>query len=105
MLETQGCSLDGNVYEAARWVSSTSRASSDFAESFGDKVSWLVTLTSGVAILGVCLLLALIEYANLRGETLASLESQTQLVAMNSSAPLAFSDRYSAEEALAAFRA
>jgi signal transduction histidine kinase/ActR/RegA family two-component response regulator len=74
-------------------------------ESFGDKVSWLVTLTSGVAILGVCMLLALIEYANLRGETLASLESQTQLVAMNSSAPLAFSDRYSAEEALAAFRA
>jgi signal transduction histidine kinase/ActR/RegA family two-component response regulator len=74
-------------------------------ESFGDKVSWLVTLTSGVAILGVCLLLALIEYANLRGETLASLESQTMLVAMNSGAPLAFSDRYSAAEALQAFRA
>jgi signal transduction histidine kinase/ActR/RegA family two-component response regulator len=74
-------------------------------ESFGDKVSWLVTLTSGVAILGVCLLLALIEYANLRRETLASLESQTQLVAMNSGAPLAFSDRYSAAEALEAFRA
>ena len=74
-------------------------------ESFGDKVSWLVTLTSGVAILGVCLLLALIEYANLRGETLASLESQTQLVAMNSGAPLAFSDRYAAAEALDAFRA
>ena len=74
-------------------------------ESFGDKVSWLVTLTSGVAILGVCLLLALIEYANLRRETLAGLESQTLLVAMNSSAPLAFADRYSAAEALEAFRA
>jgi signal transduction histidine kinase/ActR/RegA family two-component response regulator len=74
-------------------------------ESFGDKVSWLVTLTSGVAILGVCLLLALIEYANLRRETLASLESQTQLVAMNSGAPLAFADRYAAAEALGAFRA
>src|SRR5207342_882274 len=73
--------------------------------SFGDKVSWLVTLTSGVAILGVCLLLALIEYANLRRETLASLESQTMLVAMNSGAPLAFADRYSAAEALEAFRA
>jgi signal transduction histidine kinase/ActR/RegA family two-component response regulator len=73
--------------------------------SFGDKVSWLVTLTSGVAILGVCLLLALIEYANLRRETLASLEAQTMLVAMNSSAPLAFADRYSAAEALEAFRA
>ena len=73
--------------------------------SFGDKVSWLVTLTSGVAILGVCLLLALIDYANLRRETLASLESQTMLVAMNSGAPLAFADRYSAAEALEAFRA
>ena len=74
-------------------------------ESFGDKVSWLVTLTSGVAILGVCMLLALIEYANLRRETLASLEAQTVLVAMNSGAPLAFADRYSAAEALEAFRA
>jgi signal transduction histidine kinase len=73
--------------------------------SFGDKVSWLVTLTSGVAILGVCFLLAIIEYANLRRETVASLESQTMLVAMNSSAPLAFADRYSAAEALDAFRA
>jgi signal transduction histidine kinase/ActR/RegA family two-component response regulator len=74
-------------------------------ESFGDKVSWLVTLTSGVAILGVCLLLAVIEYATLRHETLASLESQTQLVTMNSGAPLAFADRYAAAEALDAFRA
>ena len=41
-----------------RWI--------DRLGSFGDKVSWLLTLTSGVAILGVCLLLALIEYANLR---------------------------------------
>ena len=73
--------------------------------SFGDTLSWLVTLTSGVAILAVCFLLAVIEYANLRRETLASLESQTMLVAMNSSAPLAFSDRYSAAEALDAFRA
>jgi len=77
----------------------------DHLGSFGDKVSWLVTLTSGVAILGVCLLLALIEYTNLRRETLAGLESQTMLVAMNSSAPLAFADRYSAAEALEAFRA
>ena len=73
--------------------------------SFGDKVSWLVTLTSGVAILAVCLLLAVIEYANLRRETLASLQAQTQLVAMNSGAPLAFADRYSAAEALDAYRA
>ena len=73
--------------------------------SFGDKVSWLVTLTSGVAIFAVCFLLAVIEYRNLRRETLASLEAQTMLVAMNSGAPLAFADRYSAAEALDAFRA
>lgn len=74
-------------------------------QSFGDKVTWLLTLTSGVAILGVGFLLAVIEYTNLRRETLASLEAQTQLVAMNSAAPLAFADRYSAAEALDAFRA
>ncbi len=73
--------------------------------SFGDKVTWLVTLTSGVAILAVCFILAIFEYANLRRETLASLEAQTMLVAMNSSAPLAFSDRVSASEALEAFGA
>jgi signal transduction histidine kinase/ActR/RegA family two-component response regulator len=73
--------------------------------SFGDKVTWLVTLTSGVATLTVSLTLALVDYSNQWRETLDGLQSQTMIVAMNSGAPLAFADRYSANEALAAFSA
>jgi signal transduction histidine kinase len=73
--------------------------------SFGDKVTWLLTLTSAVAIALVCFALAVVDYANLRRETLASLEGQALIVAMNSGAPLAFADRNSAAEALSAFRA
>jgi signal transduction histidine kinase/CheY-like chemotaxis protein len=71
--------------------------------SFGSKVTWLLTLTSGVAILLVCLALTALDYANVRRETIASLEAQSLIVAMNSGAPLAFADRRSADEALAAF--
>ncbi len=73
--------------------------------SFGDKVTWLLTLTSAVAIALVCFTLSAVDYAYQRRETLASLEAQTLIVAMNSGAPLAFSDHANAAEALAAFRA
>ena len=73
--------------------------------SFGSKVTWLLTLTSGVAIMAVSIALTALDYTNVRSETLASLEAQTLIVAMNSGAPLAFADRRSAREALAAFRA
>ena len=73
--------------------------------SFGEKVTWLVTLTSGAAIIAVSFALAALDYANLRRETIASLEAQTMIVAMNSGAPLAFADPGSATEALSAFKA
>jgi signal transduction histidine kinase/ActR/RegA family two-component response regulator len=73
--------------------------------SFGDKVTWLVTLTSGLAIVAVCFTLAVLDYFNLRHDTMDSLRAQSMIVAMNSGAPLAFGDRNSATEALAAFRA
>jgi signal transduction histidine kinase/ActR/RegA family two-component response regulator len=73
--------------------------------SFGDKVTWLVTLTSGLAIVAVCFTLAVLDYINLRHDTMESLRAQSLIVAMNSGAPLAFGDRGSAAEALAAFRA
>ena len=73
--------------------------------SFGDKVTWLVTLTSGLAIVAVCFTLAVLDYINLRRDTLEGLRAQSLIVAMNSGAPLAFGDRASAGEALAAFRA
>jgi signal transduction histidine kinase/ActR/RegA family two-component response regulator len=72
--------------------------------SFGEKLTWLLTLTSGGAIVGVCTALALLDYFNLRHEAISALESHTMIVAMNSGAPLAFDDRASAAEALAAFR-
>ena len=74
-------------------------------QSFGSKVTWLLTLTSGVAILAVSFSLTAIEFANMKRESLASLDAQTMIVAMNSGAPLAFDDRSSADEALAAFGA
>jgi signal transduction histidine kinase/ActR/RegA family two-component response regulator len=73
--------------------------------SFGDKVTWMVTLTSGLAIVAVCFTLAVLDNFNLRRDTMDSLRAQSLIVAMNSSAPLAFGDRGSASEALAAFRA
>jgi signal transduction histidine kinase/ActR/RegA family two-component response regulator len=73
--------------------------------SFGDKVTWLVTLTSGLAIIAVCFTLAVLDYFNLRRDTMEALRAQSLIVAMNSGAPLAFADPTSATEALAAFRA
>jgi signal transduction histidine kinase/CheY-like chemotaxis protein len=72
--------------------------------SFAAKVTLLMTLTSGVAIVAVSFTLASLDYYNRRHETLAALNSQTAIVAMNSSAPLAFNDRSAANEALAAFQ-
>jgi len=72
--------------------------------SFAAKVTLLMTLTSGVAIVAVSFTLAASDYFNRRQETLAALHSQTAIVAMNSSAPLAFNDRSAANEALSAFQ-
>lgn len=73
--------------------------------SFGDKLTWLLTLTSGGAIVAVCVVLAVFDYVNTRSENIAALELQTMIVAMNSGAPLAFGDPANGEEALAAFQA
>ena len=72
--------------------------------SFAAKVTLLLTLTSGVAIVAVSFTLATSDYFNRRQETLAALRSQTAIVVMNSSAPLAFNDRSAANEVLSAFQ-
>jgi signal transduction histidine kinase/CheY-like chemotaxis protein len=76
----------------------------DRMRSFGDKLTWLLTLTSGGAIVAVCLALALLDYVDNRREAIALLQSQAMIVAMNSGAPMAFGDRANAEEALHAFQ-
>jgi signal transduction histidine kinase len=71
--------------------------------SFGAKISLLTTVVSGAAILATSLALSASQYLLLRRQTLGALASQAPIVAMNSSAPLAFSDRASAQDALSAF--
>jgi signal transduction histidine kinase/CheY-like chemotaxis protein len=73
--------------------------------SFAEKISWLVTATCAVAILGVSLALATANHLDLKRTMFAALEAQTEIVAMNSGAPLVFGDVANATEALAAFRA
>ncbi len=73
--------------------------------SFGDKLSWLLTVTSGAALLVAGSALAVLDYLEVRRESIAALELQTRIVAVNSSAPLAFGDRASGAEMLAVFQA
>ena len=73
--------------------------------SFGAKVTWSLTLIGGLAILVVSIALVAFSYFNLRSELRAAVEAQAHLVAMNSSAPLAFEDPVSGRQALSAMGA
>ena len=72
--------------------------------TFREKVSWLVTATSAIAIVSVAVVLAGAHHVSLRKATFASLEAQTRIAALNSGAPLVFGDRATANEVLEAFR-
>lgn len=72
---------------------------------FGDKLTRLVALTSGAAVILVSGMLFVAGYADFRRETLTSANSQAQVIALNSGAPMAFGDRQAAVEALAILRA
>jgi signal transduction histidine kinase/ActR/RegA family two-component response regulator len=73
--------------------------------SFGAKVSWALTLIGGLAILLVSFALVGFSYLNLYSELRSAVEAHAQLVAMNSSAPLAFQDAVSGRQAVAAMGA
>jgi signal transduction histidine kinase/CheY-like chemotaxis protein len=73
--------------------------------SFQDKLTWLVTATSAVAILVVASVLATANHLNLRRSAFAALDAQVATTALNSGAPLVFGDRETANEVLAALRA
>ena len=73
--------------------------------SFSDKVSWLVTLTSALAIVSVSAAFAAVNHVNLKSATFATLKAQTDIAALNSGAPLVFGDRATANEVLGAFQA
>jgi signal transduction histidine kinase/ActR/RegA family two-component response regulator len=73
--------------------------------SFGAKVTWALTSIGGLAVLVVSIALVGFSYFNLRSELHGAVEAQARLVAMNSSAPLAFEDPVSGRQALAAMSA
>jgi signal transduction histidine kinase/CheY-like chemotaxis protein len=73
--------------------------------TFREKVSWLVTATSAVAIVSVAITLASVNHLSLRRATFAGLAALTRIAALNSGAPLVFGDRATATEVLEAFHA
>jgi signal transduction histidine kinase/CheY-like chemotaxis protein len=73
--------------------------------SFRDKVSWLVTVTSAIAIIAVASVLATVNHLDLRRSAFAALQAQTDVAALNSGAPLVFGDHVTAVEVLRAFKA
>jgi signal transduction histidine kinase len=73
--------------------------------SFRDKVTWVVAVTSAVAIALVAVALAAVNHFALRNAAFDALHAQAQVAAMNSGAPLVFGDRDTAAEVLGAFQA
>jgi signal transduction histidine kinase/CheY-like chemotaxis protein len=73
--------------------------------SFRDKVTWVVAVTSAIAIVLVAVALAAVNHFALRNAAFDALHAQAQVAAMNSGAPLVFGDRETAAEVLDAFRA
>ena len=73
--------------------------------SFGSKVTLLVTVTTGLAVLLVCAVLVTVDYVNAKAETAELAIAQASIVAVNSEAPLTFGDPALGTEALGALRA
>ena len=73
--------------------------------SFGAKLTFLVTATTGVAVLMVAAILAAIDYIDTKTETEVLASAETNIIAVNSEAPLAFGDPELGREALGALRA
>ncbi|HVF35950.1 MAG TPA: ATP-binding protein [Candidatus Saccharimonadia bacterium] len=70
--------------------------------SYGNKVRWLVTLSSGLAIVVVASGLSLLSYRDVLVTSEQELATLAALVSTNASAPLEFGDRIYGAEALAA---
>jgi signal transduction histidine kinase len=73
--------------------------------SFGDKIALAVTATSGLAVVVVSVLLAVVDYAELRRETAATVHSQAAVVSVTAGAALGFDDPVHGADALGALRA
>ena len=72
--------------------------------TLGAKVTWVIGLASGVAVLLVSLLTGIRSYRHLEQQGIDTVRSQARVVASNSSAAFAFGDREAATQMLAALR-
>ncbi len=80
-------------------------APSPVARSFGEKISLLLTMTSGGVVLAVAGLLASFDVLDSNRELHERIDTHAQIVALDGSAALAFDDRASAAAALHALHA
>lgn len=73
--------------------------------SFGAKVAAAVTITTGLAVLLVSVILVGSDYVQSRREAIAIARSETRIIGINSEAPLSFDDAQMGAETLAALKA
>ena len=73
--------------------------------SIRKKLTWISMLTSGAALVLACAAFLAYEWTAFRGELLARLSTQAQIVGSNSAAALLFQDQPAAEQTLAALKA
>ncbi|MGH9509605.1 MAG: sensor histidine kinase [Terriglobales bacterium] len=73
--------------------------------SIRKKLTWMSMLTSGTALVLACLAFLAYEWAAFRGELLARISTQAQIIGSNSAAALLFEDQRSAEQTLAWLKA
>ncbi|MGH9649998.1 MAG: sensor histidine kinase, partial [Terriglobales bacterium] len=73
--------------------------------SIRKKLTWMSMLTSGTALVLACSAFLAYEWAAFRGEILARISTQAQIIGSNSAAALLFHDRPSAEQTLAGLKA
>jgi hypothetical protein len=75
------------------------------ARTFGAKLIRLLVLTSALAVVLVCVLWIALDFLRGRDAAWANLSTQADIIASNSTAPLAFRDAPAAQETLAALSA
>jgi signal transduction histidine kinase/CheY-like chemotaxis protein len=68
------------------------------------KLVWIVAVISGIVVLAVSIAAAVRGYVHLKEQTVAAVTSQSLIVAVNSSAAMAFDDAEMAQAALSALR-
>ncbi len=72
--------------------------------AFGDRIARSLAAASAIGVITVALALTVADYANLARETVETVRSRADTLALNASAAIAFNDRQHAVDALATLR-